>query len=76
MSQYIFYLFNDPAGLSGFLYNGTSHDSPVAGHVSLRQTQRLLSLHHGKDALPKTFGHETTHGYLHAVLPGIPLWLG
>jgi hypothetical protein len=38
------------------LYNGTSPDSPVAGHVSLRQTQRLLSLHHGKDALPKTFG--------------------
>jgi hypothetical protein len=38
------------------LYNGISRDSRVAGHVSSRQTPRLQSLHHGKDALPKTFG--------------------
>jgi hypothetical protein len=55
MSQYIFISSMIPPTIR-LLCNGISRDFQAAGHVSSRQTQRLLSLPHGKDELQRIFG--------------------
>lgn len=68
------YLFNDPADYQAFVQR---HFPRFPGRracfIETDTTLAIFAPWQGRIA--EDLRHETTHGYLHAVLPGIPLWL-
>lgn len=57
-------------------YMATQHPGlPSRRAYFLETDTRLIVYAHWGDRVAEDLRHETTHGYLHAVAPGLPLWL-
>jgi hypothetical protein len=68
------YLFADGERYAQFLKR---HFPTVPGRRAffLETDSRLAVYAHWSDRMAEDLRHESAHGYLHAVVPGIPLWL-
>ncbi|MCL6503479.1 MAG: hypothetical protein K6T86_12395 [Pirellulales bacterium] len=68
------YLFDTPERFRTFLqkwYTGL----PERRAFFLRSDTRLVVLAHWGERVAEDLRHEVTHGYLHSVVPQLPLWL-
>ena len=68
------YLFEDPLRFQAHLarsYPGL----PPRRALFIKNDTQLIVLAHWGERVAEDLRHEVAHGYLHAVVPGIPLWL-
>jgi len=68
------YLFENAEAFNGFL--SLRHPGLPARRAFFVETDsRLVVYAQWGDHIAEDLRHEVTHGYLHAIVPGIPLWL-
>lgn len=68
------YLFADPATYDAFAARHFP-SFPVRRAFFIETDTTLAVFATWQDRIAEDLRHETTHGYLHAVVPGMPLWL-
>jgi hypothetical protein len=68
------YLFRDAATYEQYLLRHVP-GAPTRRAFFLETDTRLTVYAHWSDRVAEDLRHEVAHGYLHAIAPGIPLWL-
>ena len=68
------YLFRDAESYGQFLFKHFP-SVPSRRAFFLETDTRLVVYAHWSDRVAEDLRHEVAHGYLHAVAPGLPLWL-
>ncbi len=68
------YLFDDAARFRSFL-DRYHPEFPRRRAFFLKTDTRLIVYAHWGDRVAEDLRHEVTHGYVHSVVPSIPLWL-
>jgi len=68
------YLFSDPAKYDAFAARHFP-SFPVRRAFFIETDTTLAVFAAWQDRIAEDLRHETTHGYLHAVVPAVPLWL-
>lgn len=68
------YLFDEPKTYQGYIAKHYP-DLPDRRAFFVESDTRLTVYAHWGDRVAEDLRHEVTHGYLHAVIPNLPLWL-
>lgn len=68
------YLFESPGAYDAYMKSAFP-SLPQRRAFFVQTESRLIVYAHKNDLLEDDLRHETTHGYLHAAIPAVPIWL-